>query len=33
METQFDKIPSNVQEVPGRGENLRNAREKLNETW
>lgn len=33
METQFDKVPSNVQEVPGRGETLRNAREKLNETW
>jgi ElaB/YqjD/DUF883 family membrane-anchored ribosome-binding protein len=33
METQFDKVPSNVQEVPGRGETLRNAREKLDETW
>lgn len=27
------KIPSNAQEVPGRAETLRAARERLNETW
>jgi ElaB/YqjD/DUF883 family membrane-anchored ribosome-binding protein len=27
------KIPSNAQEVPGRGETLQVARERLNETW
>lgn len=32
METQFEKVPSNVQEVPGRGETLQAAREKLNQT-
>jgi ElaB/YqjD/DUF883 family membrane-anchored ribosome-binding protein len=32
METQFEKVPSNVQEVPGRGENFQAAREKLNQT-
>lgn len=32
METQFEKVPSNVQEVPGRGENLQAARERLNQT-
>jgi len=32
METQFEKVPSNVQEVPGRGENLQVARERLNQT-
>jgi ElaB/YqjD/DUF883 family membrane-anchored ribosome-binding protein len=33
METQFEKVPSNVQEIPGRGDTLQAAREKLNETW
>lgn len=28
METQFEKVPSNVQEIPGRGETLQVAREK-----
>jgi ElaB/YqjD/DUF883 family membrane-anchored ribosome-binding protein len=32
MESQFEKVPSSVQEVPGRGENLRAARERLNQT-
>ena len=32
METQFEKVPSNVQEVPGRGETLQAARERLNQT-
>lgn len=32
MESQFEKTPSNVQEVPGRGETFRAAREKLNQT-
>lgn len=27
------KIPSNVQEIPGRGETFHQAREKLTETW
>jgi ElaB/YqjD/DUF883 family membrane-anchored ribosome-binding protein len=31
-ETQVGKIPSNVQEVPGRGQNFQAARERLNET-
>lgn len=31
-QTQAGKIPSNVQEVPGRGETLQAARERLNET-
>lgn len=30
---QEGKIPSNVQEMPGRGETLQHARERLNETW
>jgi ElaB/YqjD/DUF883 family membrane-anchored ribosome-binding protein len=30
---QEGKIPSNVQEMPGRGETLQQARDKLNETW
>ena len=30
---QESKIPSNVQEMPGRGETLQHARERLNETW
>lgn len=33
MESQFEKVPSNVQEIQGRGEGLQAAREKLNETW
>jgi ElaB/YqjD/DUF883 family membrane-anchored ribosome-binding protein len=33
METQFEKTPSSVQEVPGRGETFRQARDKLNQTW
>lgn len=33
METQFEKVPSNVQEIPGRGDPMQAAREKLNETW
>jgi ElaB/YqjD/DUF883 family membrane-anchored ribosome-binding protein len=32
METQFEKVPSNVQEVPGRGETFQAARERLNTT-
>ena len=32
MESQFEKVPSSVQEVPGRGENLRAARERMNQT-
>ena len=30
---QEGKIPSNVQEMPGRGETFNQAREKLSETW
>lgn len=30
--TQVDKVPSNVQEIPGRGETFQAARERLNET-
>lgn len=30
---QETKIPSNVQEMPGRGETFQQYREKLNETW
>ena len=30
--TQIDKVPSNVQEVPGRGESFQAARERLNQT-
>jgi ElaB/YqjD/DUF883 family membrane-anchored ribosome-binding protein len=33
MESQFEKVPSNVQEVPGRGETFKAARDKFNETW
>ena len=33
METQFEKVPSNVQEVPGRGESFQAARERLNQTF
>ena len=33
METQFDKVPSNVQEMQGRGDSLQAAREKFNQTW
>ena len=33
METQFEKVPSNVQEMPGRGETMQVARDKLNQTW
>jgi ElaB/YqjD/DUF883 family membrane-anchored ribosome-binding protein len=33
METQFEKVPSNVQEMPGRGETLQQARDTLNQTW
>lgn len=33
METQFEKVPSNVQEVPGRGDSFQTARDKLNQTW
>jgi ElaB/YqjD/DUF883 family membrane-anchored ribosome-binding protein len=32
METQFEKVPSNVQEVPGRGETWRGARERFNQS-
>lgn len=32
METQFEKVPSSVQEVPGRNETFQAARERLNET-
>jgi len=32
METQFEKVPSNVQEVPGRAETLQAARERLSQT-
>ncbi|HWM40882.1 MAG TPA: hypothetical protein VNP36_00465 [Burkholderiales bacterium] len=32
METQFEKVPSNVQEVPGRGETFQAAREQLNKS-
>ncbi|HZO03787.1 MAG TPA: hypothetical protein VFB93_21595 [Burkholderiales bacterium] len=32
METQYEKVPSNVQEVPGRDETMRKARERLNQT-
>jgi ElaB/YqjD/DUF883 family membrane-anchored ribosome-binding protein len=32
MESQFEKIPSNVQEVPGRGETFHAARERLNQS-
>jgi ElaB/YqjD/DUF883 family membrane-anchored ribosome-binding protein len=31
--TQAEKVPSNVQEIPGRGETLQAARERLNETF
>jgi ElaB/YqjD/DUF883 family membrane-anchored ribosome-binding protein len=31
-QTQAGKVPSNVQEIPGRGETLQAARERLNET-
>jgi ElaB/YqjD/DUF883 family membrane-anchored ribosome-binding protein len=31
-QTEAGKVPSNVQEIPGRGETLRAARERLNET-
>ena len=30
MESQFEKVPSSAQEVPGRGETLQAARERLN---
>lgn len=33
METQFEKVPSNVQEMPGRGETMQTAKDKLNQTW
>ena len=33
METQFEKVPSNVQEMPGRGETMQATRDKLNQTW
>lgn len=33
METELGKIPSNVQDVPGRGDTLQAARERFNETW
>ena len=32
MENELGKIPSNVQEVPGRGDTLQAARERFNET-
>jgi ElaB/YqjD/DUF883 family membrane-anchored ribosome-binding protein len=32
MESQFDKVPSNVQEIQGRGETFQAARDRLNET-
>lgn len=32
METEFEKVPSNVQEVPGRAETFHAARERLNQT-
>jgi ElaB/YqjD/DUF883 family membrane-anchored ribosome-binding protein len=32
METQFEKVPSSVQEVPGRNETFQAARERLNQT-
>lgn len=32
MEGQFEKVPSSVQEVPGRGETLQAARERLSQT-
>jgi ElaB/YqjD/DUF883 family membrane-anchored ribosome-binding protein len=32
METQFEKVPSNVQEMPGREDTYQAAREKLNQT-
>ena len=32
METEFEKVPSNVQEVPARGETLQAARERLNKS-
>jgi len=31
-QTQVGKVPSNVQEVPGRGETFQAARERLNQT-
>jgi ElaB/YqjD/DUF883 family membrane-anchored ribosome-binding protein len=31
-QTQAEKVPSNVQEIPGRGEAFEAARERLNET-
>jgi ElaB/YqjD/DUF883 family membrane-anchored ribosome-binding protein len=33
METQFEKVPSNVQDMPGRGETMQSAKDKLSETW
>ena len=33
MESQFEKVPSNVQEIQGRGDTFQAARDKLNETW
>jgi ElaB/YqjD/DUF883 family membrane-anchored ribosome-binding protein len=32
MESQFEKVPSSAQEVPGRGETIQAARERLNQT-
>lgn len=32
-QTEVGRIPSNVQEVPGRGETFQAARQRLNETW
>jgi ElaB/YqjD/DUF883 family membrane-anchored ribosome-binding protein len=32
METQAEKVPSNVQEIPARAEAFETAREKLNQT-
>jgi ElaB/YqjD/DUF883 family membrane-anchored ribosome-binding protein len=32
VETQFEKVPSNVQEMPEREETLQAARDRLNET-
>ena len=33
MDTEIGKIPSNVQEIPGRGDSFQTARQRLNETW
>jgi ElaB/YqjD/DUF883 family membrane-anchored ribosome-binding protein len=30
---QFEKVPSNVQEIPGRGDTFQAARDNLNQTW